>query len=503
MSITVRRLALHADLGLTLVAGRENAGRAISWAHPIELADPTPYLFGGELVMTTGLKVADSDDEQFEYVRRLSGANVAALAFSTGQSYRRVPDGIIRAADAFGLPVLSVPAPTPFIAITRAVIDEINAEQVREVRRVVTQQEILARETLRGGVPAVVAALSRLLSATAVVLDPEGRALAAAGADPDRVAALGADQIAAVANRSRGPTARVVADGDGYCLLQPLRVTEAVRGWLTVRTAGSPASTDRLLVAHAVALICIELEKPDRVLDTETRLRDAVTRTLLRTPEAVEPAVLRYFGFDPDGEVTVLALTDAGPALPAAEQARKALSDTAIPFLMCGDGDDLVVVLPAAEAACADRLRRDMTAQLQRPVGAGVSAAQPVGRLGAALTQARTAALAGGPGTLSRFGRLGTFGVLLGSRSDAELRLIAAALDPLDEALAATLAGYLEHNGHVENAAAELGVHRHTMRNRLARITETLGADLASADTRAQLWLALRAREVLALRADC
>ena len=46
----------------------------------------------------------------------------------------------------------------------------------------------------------------------------------------------------------------------------------------------------------------------------------------------------------------------------------------------------------------------------------------------------------------------------------------------------------------------ELDVHRHTMRNRLARIGALIGADLHSADTRAELWLAIKARELLALR---
>ena len=39
-------------------------------------------------------------------------------------------------------------------------------------------------------------------------------------------------------------------------------------------------------------------------------------------------------------------------------------------------------------------------------------------------------------------------------------------------------------------AAGELGIHRHTMRNRIRRIGELLDGDLDSADTRAQLWLA-------------
>ena len=180
MAITVRRLAGHKDLGLTLVAGRENADRVISWAHAIELADPTPYLSGGELVMTTGLKMGPTSDEQYEYVARLSAAGVVALAFDTGTNFDRVPDGVLSAGDALGLPILQVPADTPFIAITRAVIDELTADQLRSVQRVVDQQEVFARATLRDGIPGVVASLSQALSATAVVIGTDGRPLAAA-----------------------------------------------------------------------------------------------------------------------------------------------------------------------------------------------------------------------------------------------------------------------------------------------------------------------------------
>ena len=496
----MRRLAQHPGLGLTLVAGRENADRPVTWAHAIELSDPTPYLFGGELVMTTGLTVGGTDDEQFDYIARLSGAGVTALAFDIGTTFRRMPDGIVKAADAFGLPVLKVPATTPFIAITRVVIEEVNADEVRSVQRVVEQQEVLARETLRGGIPALVAAVSRALSATTVVLGADRRTLAAAGPDQDRVAALGADLVERSRSRTRGQSSRVVADGDGYCLLQTLRVTEAARGCLVIRTAGPMAAHDRVLVAHAVSLIGIELEKPARVLDAEHRLRTALTRALIGTPAGVDPAVLRYFGFDPDAELVVLTLTDAGPMLAAEEQTRRLLDETGLPYLLCGDGDDLVVALPAAETARATALHHDLGAQLQRSVGGGVSAPVRFTEFDAARTQARTAALARADGQLTSFGELGTFGIVLGSRSVPELEMLCRTVAPLDTALLATLAAFLRHNGHVENAAAELAVHRHTMRNRLSRITALLDCDLQSADTRAELWLAIKARDVLALR---
>src|SRR5690349_1259119 len=57
MAITPRDLAKAKGLGLTLAAGSRGADRQVTWAHAIELADPTPYLSGGELVMTTGINI--------------------------------------------------------------------------------------------------------------------------------------------------------------------------------------------------------------------------------------------------------------------------------------------------------------------------------------------------------------------------------------------------------------------------------------------------------------
>ena len=49
MVMTVRRLIATPELGLSLAAGRTGVNRTISWAHAIELADPSPWLSGGEL----------------------------------------------------------------------------------------------------------------------------------------------------------------------------------------------------------------------------------------------------------------------------------------------------------------------------------------------------------------------------------------------------------------------------------------------------------------------
>jgi hypothetical protein len=48
VALTVNRLLADRRLGLTLVGGATGADGAITWAHAIELEDPTPWLSGGE-----------------------------------------------------------------------------------------------------------------------------------------------------------------------------------------------------------------------------------------------------------------------------------------------------------------------------------------------------------------------------------------------------------------------------------------------------------------------
>ena len=60
-----------------------------------------------------------------------------------------------------------------------------------------------------------------------------------------------------------------------------------------------------------------------------------------------------------------------------------------------------------------------------------------------------------------------------------------------------SLEASIEHNGNWERAARELYCHRHTLRYRIRKIEELTGRDLSRATDRIELWLALRARELV------
>ncbi|SCX32514.1 PucR family transcriptional regulator [Mycolicibacterium fluoranthenivorans] len=498
MAITPRDLVKAKGLGLSLAAGKGGEDRHITWAHPIELADPTPYLSGGELVMTTGINIGTVASEQFEYVSRLSSAGIAALAVDTGTTLPEIPKGILAAGNELGLPILKVPASTPFIAITRVVIDGLKADELRSVQQVVDQQEVLARATLRGSIPGVVSTLADSLSAGVVVIGVDGRVLAAAGAEQERLIALMSDP-AHTTGSSRGHAGRVIADGEAFVVVQSLRAAQALRGYLAVRTPTPLPNSGRLLVAHAVSLVSIAIEKPARVADAEQRLRMAVTRNLLGGA-STDGSVLRYFGFEPRGDVVVLLLTEVGPVL-AAEQHVGRLVANVGPYLMASLGEDIVIVVPAGNKRRILALHDELGRHLHRKLGGGLSQPARLSDTNVGVAQARIAAAAGNHPAFTEFDELGPYGVLLGARTPAELRILAGLLQPLigqRDDLMDALTAFLEYNGQVEAAAAALQVHRHTMRNRIQRIAELLGDDLTSADTRAQLWLALRARNLLA-----
>jgi purine catabolism regulator len=236
MAMTVRRLIAARKLGLSLVAGRAGLDRTISWAHAIELVDPSPWLSGGELVMTTGLHIPDTDAEQYRYVQRIVESGSAALAFDTGVRFREVPSAVRAAGDEFGIPVLAVSPTTPFIAISRAVIDELTADQVRLVQRVAEGQESLARATMRGAIPALVDTLSRAVSSSVCVTDRTGTVLAQSRNGADDLAARVREQLDRDRRQRRGAS-RAIVDENGSLTIQQIPGARERQGNLAVASA--------------------------------------------------------------------------------------------------------------------------------------------------------------------------------------------------------------------------------------------------------------------------
>jgi PucR family transcriptional regulator, purine catabolism regulatory protein len=126
--------SLIGELGLTLLSGQAEAKTHVRFVHSTELADPTPWLKGGELLLTTGLQLTGPKSQR-ELVQRLVDHDIAGLGFGTGFSHKRIPAALLAAARQREFPLFEVPYDLPFIAITERAFAQLLDERYEILQR--------------------------------------------------------------------------------------------------------------------------------------------------------------------------------------------------------------------------------------------------------------------------------------------------------------------------------------------------------------------------------
>lgn len=519
MSVRLDWLLAQPELGLRLVAGRVDRVD-VTWAHAIEVLDPSPWLHGGELVLTTGLRMPRARAEQAAYVDRLKATGAAGLGFGVGIRFTEVPRGLVERSEETGLPLLEVPLATPFIAVAQAVARRLAEERERALARTIRLQQELTRTTLRDGLAGLTRRLARELRAEVVVLDEHGTVVAGSAGS----AQLAADVAGAIRGTGDGASTaasvlRALSKAAGI-EVQTLAGRTARRGWLALEHHDATDPDVRVLVNHAVSVATLHLDRPREVEDARIRVGSSVLSLLLdRAPAA--PGVtahLRHFGFEKGDRVRVISVaTPAAPALETAVQAH--LVSTGLAHVLTRgrdtglagaaahpDGGELVVLVRSDDAErAAERIEAALATVSATTRVMGVSGPLVQAQVASGLVPARRAARAARLEGRS-VGWFDTLTLELLLADDAVRSHIAAmshsTLDALfddpaavEQDLLATLRAYLEHNGSWEAASRALGVHRHTLRNRVARIERLTGLSLEVADNRVVLRLAVTALE--------
>jgi hypothetical protein len=485
------------DLGLTTLVSAGDPG--IGWAVVSELADPAAYLLGGELLLTAGVNLPATGSGLRDYVDSLVGAGVSAVGFGVTPVHDTVPAGLVEQCRERGLPLLEVPRPTPFAAVSQAVGAELRELHLRGLRRLGEAHQALALAvTADAPVDRVLRVLAEALGGWAVLARPSasvpGGAHRTAGAPADLGPELHglADRL----TRPRGPrSAKARERGDEVFL----------------HTVGTPPEE------HGVVLVgrSEPLGVTDRaVLRTATALLELLARTSRGTPPAPGRLItgLLLDGGLTDASVPLLAgLAAPGEGAPGAASApaayrvlraepsgrRRHTAPAALPLgtrlLDAGPGEELRAVLAdRGDTAHLDQLDlllgHGWIGALSTPVDpAELPAADR--RAAALLTRARAV---GGP-LLEE--RADPFDSLLGAGGGDDLarRILGPLAEDTDSTLLLrrTLRVWLTRHGNWDRAAADLGAHRNSVRYRIGRIERDLGVDLADAEQRMRLWFAL------------
>ena len=80
----------------------------IRWVAVTEQEDPQRFLNGGELILTTGLRL-NGAAEQRRFVRQVQRAGAVGIGFGTGLTHEAVPPALVAEANRWGLPLVEVP----------------------------------------------------------------------------------------------------------------------------------------------------------------------------------------------------------------------------------------------------------------------------------------------------------------------------------------------------------------------------------------------------------
>jgi purine catabolism regulator len=353
--VTVRDLLGELD-GLRLLAGQDAIDVPVRWVHISELKDPTPWLSGGELLLTTGMQL-DTPENQREFVERLASHRLAGLGFGTGFAHSEVPPALLQAAGECEFPVFEVPYETPFIAVTEAAFTRLVNEQYAVLRRALTAHERLERVVLsEQGLEALAGTLATLIGAAVLICDARGRVLASHAfrrtLDPETVQALRDELAQRRGGHESRPPRRARAFLPAHAELAdralalpiaaetaPLAAAPPANGpaaseptaqaWLVaIKDSGPLSDFDRLTLHQAVTIVALELLQERVAGDTERRLAgdllSAIVSGDLSGPELTRR--LAPFGLGETLAAIVVRHDDGRPGRQAPREAELAVT---------------------------------------------------------------------------------------------------------------------------------------------------------------------------------
>ena len=437
-TVSVAELLEVREFGLRLLAGGPRTAEPLRWAHPTELLNPGEYLRGGELVLTVGTSLGDSTTCG-QFVDNLGASGALAIGFGVGDVHDNVPDALVDACRAVGMPLIEVPRGMPFLAITELLADR--RAQALEARGRRTQQlvaDLLDALSDDASLDVVLTLAAKRLGGQLQLVDAEGRVVATSpevgevSGEPLDVTLLDGSRLLWLIDEAAAP------DGDPEALRQLGHVIGLQQHGHDVELSRHRADRGRLL--QLVVDGRADLEVLDDMLADHGI--DASSLTVLAVPRAAAPLA--------EARLRPSLVTELGHC---------------------------AVVLVCDPSAVEDFAQHS-------GVPCGIAEQVPASGLRHAVPEALAAlALSRRRGTPARSADLTSFDGLLEQQAPERLQPFAmqliAPLAAHDEqhgtALLNTLRSFLEGDGAVNATARALFLHPNSLRHRLNRISDLSG----------------------------
>lgn len=472
MTFTVGSLLALPDLRTRSLTPGVGEDREIAWAHVCELPNPWLWLGPGALLMTTGINVPTTTDEQCEYLTGLSEAGIAALAVDAEMLKAPLTPPTLAYAAHLGFPVLETANEVPFVTIAMAVANAARQEGTMRVRSTEQLYAALSRHPIEAPIDDLLLDLAGVLGGSLRLEQPHVTFNAA----PDQAVPL-----------------------------TPGLIRKTKSGALVVGLAGrgSPGlvwdgrgATDAGLLQHAAGIVGSALAVKLAAHRTEWMHGSLLLSDLCEVSVPSEPAahLVAAYGVKPPFVLAVAPSADARDVLDASHAEFSSANAPAIATIK----DAQVLVLAHAGSECDEAL--EALAGEHTRIGVSAQFSDLEG-LQTALRQARSAMIRNHQsGNVLRFEEHEATSLFLPQGTE-QLRSIARqVLGPLTTydqqrgtSLTHTLQVFLEENRSWVRASERLYVHRQTLIARVSRIEKIIDRDLSSMEDAAECWLAVQA----------
>lgn len=168
----------------TIEAGEAGMDRTIRWAYTNERYDIASFLSGGELVIIEGSALLGhmGDDEVIRYVDTLVDAGVAGLAIELVEGVRTVPKAMIARADERGLPVIGMHRRMPFVDLCQSINTSIVKDQLLvQVRTDTLATTMRTRLATARSAQDVAKILNEIFGESVAIFDSDGLVIAHCG----------------------------------------------------------------------------------------------------------------------------------------------------------------------------------------------------------------------------------------------------------------------------------------------------------------------------------
>jgi purine catabolism regulator len=492
---TVRDLLDTPHLRLKLKGGAAGLDRPVTWAQTSDLEEPWSYLAGGELLMKNGQTLPRSAADQTALIRGVAENGMCGMVIGLDAATPELTTEAIRLADGLAFPLMVVPYSVGFASIGRVVADAAGSGRVAVTERV---YNVIRQSVSSPGPANVLAQLERDLSCRIAVLDAATGAVAleASTPPPGDLRRVITSEISGRQGAIPG-VLHVTAGSDRALVVEvpdeepTVLATYAFRG----------PTTDMVHLQHLASAVAVLLAQQNARREHERRIGAEVMGQLCdgRMSDREAERELNERGLN---AATCCVIAVDGVSAASERQLHLGLGRRAVPHLLLRRAALLYALMPVTERALdvlglriGEQATLGISEPLSRPSRAPTAVREATWAVRVAVSTSRRTA---------RFADATMFSAL---RDPEEARIVVdrvlgelIAYDATHSSeMVATLDAYLRCDRSWLRAAKTLGVHRQTVVYRIQRVEEITGRRIADTATLAEFWLALRARDLLAV----